>query len=161
MGSPTIYFNAFANYQYIYLRLFGKEHPDVVVALNRFGAFIMEKSQVYVWSKCIAYAMKHHKSVKSKTIHDAAAWGSHSTIQIETYFTNLDSLLAQSTQKRQRSDTAGASTSTSVQAASSSTQSNVCRKFNTQGGCTFRKCPNRHECSSCGGSHAKPVCSQT
>ncbi|CCE27310.1 uncharacterized protein CPUR_00784 [Claviceps purpurea 20.1] len=112
LGNPAIYFSAFANYQYAYMRFFGKEHPDVVVAQNRFLAFIMQKSQVYIWARCIAYAMKHHKSVKARTIHDAAAWTDHSTVQVENFFTNLESLHAQSTQKRQRSDTAGASTST-------------------------------------------------
>ncbi|KAG6139041.1 hypothetical protein E4U24_004540 [Claviceps purpurea] len=92
LGNPAIYFSAFANYQYAYMRLFGKEHPDVDVAQNRFLAFIMQKSQVYIWARCIAYAMKHHKSVKARTIHDAAAWTDHSTVQVENFFTNLESL---------------------------------------------------------------------
>ncbi|KAG6026295.1 hypothetical protein E4U40_002196 [Claviceps sp. LM458 group G5] len=60
-SNPLIYFHSFLNYMYVYACLFGKEHPDVGIAQNRFLAFIMQKSQYYTWETCLGYAMKHHR----------------------------------------------------------------------------------------------------
>ncbi|KAG5933231.1 hypothetical protein E4U59_006994 [Claviceps monticola] len=75
--NPLVYMHAFLNYTYMYGRLFGTEHPDVVSAMNRFAAFILDKSEHYSWKKCLEYAMKHHLPVKANTIHCAASWLDH------------------------------------------------------------------------------------
>ncbi|KAG5970987.1 hypothetical protein E4U56_007144 [Claviceps arundinis] len=121
-------------YMYIYERLFGTEHRDVLIAMNRFLEFITSKSQQCFWSKCLAYAMRHHQHVKDSSIHNAKAWLDHPQIPDRP----------PSSRKRQRSETTGANTATRE----------VCRKFNSQTGCSYRNCKRSHECSSCGGSHA-------
>ncbi|KAG5961368.1 hypothetical protein E4U56_003928 [Claviceps arundinis] len=151
-SSPLIYIVSFLNYMYIYRRLFVKEHPDVCLAQNRFLAFITEKAQYYTWETCLQYAMRHHRHVRSGTIHDAAAWLDHPRVQTDWYFSHLHVLPTPSTRKRQRSDTAGTSASDAA----------VCRKFNSQSGCTWRKCKWTHVCSICGDTgHARPACAQT
>ncbi|KAG5944672.1 hypothetical protein E4U59_006958 [Claviceps monticola] len=131
-SNPLVYMHAFLNYTYIYGRLFGAQHPDVVSAMNRFAAFILDKSEHYSWKKCLEYAMKHHLSVKANTIHCAASWLDHPRA---------------SSQKRQRSDT---------------TTAIVCRDFNAPKGCTDRACTDSHECAACGNKdHARPACRQT
>ncbi|KAG5992480.1 hypothetical protein E4U52_002792 [Claviceps spartinae] len=151
-SSPLIYIVSFLNYMYIYRRLFVKEHPDVCLAQNRFLAFITEKAQYYTWDICLQYAMRHHRHVRSGTIHDAAAWLDHPRVQTDAYFSQFHRLPAPSTGKRQRSDTAGTSASDAA----------VCRKFNSQSGCTWRKCKWTHVCSICGCTgHARPACPQT
>ncbi|KAG5945104.1 hypothetical protein E4U59_006388 [Claviceps monticola] len=66
-SNSSVYAHAFINYQYIYARLFGAEHPDVVTAMNRFLAFILDKSEHYLWKRCLEYAMKHHLWVRANT----------------------------------------------------------------------------------------------
>ncbi|KAG6053973.1 hypothetical protein E4U17_004209 [Claviceps sp. LM77 group G4] len=151
-SNPLIYFHSFLNYMYVYARLFGKEHPDVGIAQNRFLAFIMEKAQYYTWETCLEYAMRHHLFVKRRSIHDAAVWLDHPTVQTDGYFSHFHILPAPSTRKRQRSNTAGTSASDAA----------VCRKFNKKSGCTWRNCPRTHACSICGDKgHARPACAQT
>ncbi|KAG6116487.1 hypothetical protein E4U13_001818 [Claviceps humidiphila] len=157
--NPLIYIASFVNYMYIYSRLFHKEHPDVCLAQNRFLALIVEKAQYYTWEICLQYAMRHHRHVRSGTIHDAAAWLDHPIELTDRYFSHLHILPPPSTRKRQRSDTAG--TSASDTAGTSASDAAVCRKFNSQSGCTWRKCKWTHVCSICGDTgHARPACAQ-
>ncbi|KAG5932752.1 hypothetical protein E4U60_005015 [Claviceps pazoutovae] len=75
-SDPLIFVNSFSSYIYVYHRLFGREHSDVVIAQVRFLSCITEKGQSFVWSKCLDYAMKGF-DVKASTIHDADEWQEH------------------------------------------------------------------------------------
>ncbi|KAG6249539.1 hypothetical protein E4U49_008213, partial [Claviceps purpurea] len=102
-----IWVTAFVNYKYVYSRLFGRQHPDVPNAQNRFMAFILDKSATYSWTECLKYAMRHHINVKLDTIHNAAAWLDHPRVKIDSAFTYLTHINRPqiSSEKRQRSDT--------------------------------------------------------
>ncbi|KAG6099246.1 hypothetical protein E4U31_004483 [Claviceps sp. LM219 group G6] len=113
-SDPLIFLNSFANYIFVYHRLFGREHPDVVIAQIRFLSFVIEKAQTYVWTKCLDYAMKRFTSVKASTIHDAEEWLEHPKVWTDSFFTTGHTLpLPSSSQKRQRSNTAATSSTTS------------------------------------------------
>ncbi|KAG6090081.1 hypothetical protein E4U31_007953 [Claviceps sp. LM219 group G6] len=149
--SLVLWLHSFINYMYIYERLFGDKHRDVLVAMNRFLEFITSKSQQFFWSKCLAYAMTHHHHAKDSGLHNAQAWLDHPRIQTDAYFQQIYALPAPASKKRQRSETTG----------TDSTTREVCRKFNSQTGCSYRNCKRSHECSSCGGSHAAHACART
>ncbi|CCE33087.1 uncharacterized protein CPUR_07010 [Claviceps purpurea 20.1] len=86
-SDPLIFVNSFSNYIYVYHRLFGREHPDVVIAQVSFLSYITEKGQSYIWTKCLDYAMKRFISVKASTIHDAEEWQEHPRAWTNCYFT--------------------------------------------------------------------------
>ncbi|KAG6321822.1 hypothetical protein E4U22_001198 [Claviceps purpurea] len=86
-SDPLIFVNSFSNYIYVYHRLFGREHPDVVIAQVSFLSYITEKGQSYIWTKCLDYAMKRFISVKANTIHDAEEWQEHPRAWTNCYFT--------------------------------------------------------------------------
>ncbi|KAG5935000.1 hypothetical protein E4U59_005872 [Claviceps monticola] len=44
-NDPLVFVHSFLNFIYIYYRLFGSEHPDVVIAQVRFLSFITSKGQ--------------------------------------------------------------------------------------------------------------------
>ncbi|KAG5919143.1 hypothetical protein E4U61_001159 [Claviceps capensis] len=157
-SDPLIFVNSFSNYIYVHHRLFGREHPDVVIAQVRFLSYITEKGQSFVWSECLDYAMKHF-DVKVSTIHDADEWQEHPRAWTESYFTTNHALPVPSSstsQKRQRSNTTGASSSSSPNDATS-----ICRQFN-QAVCRFQGCARRHERSTCGSTtHGSRTCPRT
>lgn len=74
--------------------------------------------------------MTHHQHAKDSSIHNAEAWLDHPRVQTDAYFQQIYALPAPSSKKRQRSETTGTDTATRE----------VCRKFNSQTGCSYRNC---------------------
>ncbi|KAI1103725.1 hypothetical protein F4804DRAFT_218702 [Jackrogersella minutella] len=106
-SNPLVFFSAFLNYMWIYLRFFGDEHPGVVHAQNRFMQFIMQRAQLYRWPVCLDYAMRRLNFIKASSIHDAVAWNDHPVEWVNAIFIPENHMKPDtgSTQKRPRADT--------------------------------------------------------
>ncbi|KAG6146882.1 hypothetical protein E4U37_008393 [Claviceps purpurea] len=65
--NPVVWASSFANYTFVYGRLFRERNPvDVLEAMNRFLEFILYQSESYQWKSCLEYAMTHEASPYSQ-----------------------------------------------------------------------------------------------
>ncbi|KAG5923119.1 hypothetical protein E4U61_004230 [Claviceps capensis] len=84
--NPLVFICSFLNYTWIYESIFNKQHPDVVLAQNRFTSFITLKAEIFPWKICLEYAMNRLGSIMRCSIHDAEAWLRHPEELIYAYF---------------------------------------------------------------------------
>ncbi|KAG5942207.1 hypothetical protein E4U60_007442 [Claviceps pazoutovae] len=97
--NPLVFICSFLNYTWIYESIFNKQHPDVVLAQNRFTSFITLKAEIFSWKTCLEYAMNRLGSIMTSSIHDAEAWLRHPKELIYAYFMALADTMASTNSK--------------------------------------------------------------
>ncbi|KAG6325319.1 hypothetical protein E4U44_006056 [Claviceps purpurea] len=135
---PLVFFHCFHRYIWIYEQFHRKEHPGVASAQLDFGIFIMHQAEVYAWDKCLKFAMDRLNTIRTSGVHKAELWEDRAPRWIHEHFTYAPPPLAPVSQKRQRTNTSGASGDSAP----------ICYRYNTRQGCRGN-CHRRHVCLGC------------